>query len=63
MNVGECIHLCNSFICSEGKHQNYPCPYQGDFKKCPRCIVVTEEMHEQWENTGVVRIDLNTRNK
>ena len=52
--IGECFHLVNSFICSEGKHQNFPCPYQGDFKKCPNCIVTTQSMVDQMDKHGFV---------
>ena len=56
MVVGECVHLVNSFICSEGKHQNYPCPYRMSCFKCPSCVIVTENMKKEWDETGVVLI-------
>jgi hypothetical protein len=52
MVIGECFHLVNSFICSEGKHQNYPCPYRGNFKQCPSYIRVTSDMSEQFKTCG-----------
>ena len=58
MKAGECLHLINSFICSEGKYQNYPCPYQGDFTKCKSCVLVTNEMEEQMRICGCVRIPI-----
>ena len=56
MIVGECMHLINSFICTEGKHQNYPCPYRDNATKCSCSILVTEKMAEQWNNHGCVVI-------
>jgi hypothetical protein len=57
MNIGECLHLVNSFICSEGKYQNYPCPYS-NINKCPYSIGVTEKMVEQWNEEGRVTLRL-----
>lgn len=56
MIAGECIHLVNNFICSEGKNQNFPCPYRDNFKKCHNCVVVTDEMERQWKQSGFVEI-------
>ena len=55
-NVGQCLHLVNDFICSEGKYQNYPCPYRYDIGKCKCSIVITEEMAEQWKTKGYIYI-------
>lgn len=54
--VGECLHLVNSFVCSCGVHQNYPCPYRPNFEKCKASIIITEEMKEQWETKGCIVI-------
>lgn len=59
MIVGECAHLINSFICSEGKYQNYPCPYRYDISKCKCAIKVTPEMVEQYKNNGCIIIHTN----
>ena len=65
MKVGECFNLVNSFICSEGKNQNFPCPYRDNFKKCPSCITVTQDMVDQMEKQGWVNIprEFQTNNK
>ena len=57
ITVGDCLHLCNGFVCSEGKHQNYPCPYN-DIDKCPCSIKVTEKMAKQWNEEGRVSLRL-----
>lgn len=54
--IGGCLHLCNGFICSEGKHQNYPCPYGSNISKCPCSIEVTEKMAKQWDEEGRVTL-------
>ena len=54
--IGGCLHLTNGFICSEGKHQNYPCPYTGNISKCPCSIEVTEKMAKQWQEEGRVTL-------
>lgn len=56
MKVGECIHLVSGFICTEGKYQNYPCPFQGNMGKCACSIPVTEKMVEQWNSQGYVSL-------
>lgn len=53
--VGQCLHLVSDFICSEGKYQNYPCPYC-DISKCPNAIVITEEMVKQWQTKGYIHV-------
>lgn len=53
--IGGCMHLSSGFICSEGKYQNYPCPY-ADIDKCPCSIKVTEKMVEQWDTKGFVSL-------
>ena len=57
MKVSECLHLVNDFVCSEGKHQNYPCPYS-NISKCPCSIEVTEKMAKQWIEEGRVSIPI-----
>lgn len=52
MKVGECFHLVNSFICSEGKNQNFPCPHRCDFQKCTSFVPVKQEMVDQMNNQG-----------
>lgn len=54
MKEGQCIHLSNDFICTEGKHMNYPCPYKGNICNCPHSIPVTTEMVEQYNTKGYV---------
>lgn len=54
MVVGECLHLVNSFICTEGKYQNYPCPYRNDISKCCCSIKTTEEMIKQRQKNGCI---------
>ena len=54
--IGKCLHLVNDFICSEGKHQNYPCPYRYDIHNCICSIKVTREMVEQLNENGYVNI-------
>lgn len=54
MKVGQCIHLVSDFICTEGKYQNYPCPYRDNINKCPCPITVTTEMAEQFNNTKLI---------
>jgi hypothetical protein len=56
MKVGQCIHLVSDFICTEGKYQNYPCPYKGNISKCSCSIQVTTEMAEQWKAKGYVKV-------
>ena len=56
--IGGCIHLVNDFVCSEGRYQNYPCPYKSDINKCPCSIGVTEKMVKQWNEEGQVVIPL-----
>ena len=56
MVVGECMNLKNGFVCSSGKYQNYPCPYQYSKNKCKSAIMVTEDMKRQWDEKGVVTI-------
>jgi hypothetical protein len=53
MKVGQCVHLVSDFICTEGKHQNYPCPYRDNISKCSCSMTVTTEMAEQFNNNGV----------
>ena len=53
---GSCLHLVNDFICTEGKHQNYPCPYRNDIHNCICSIKITKEMVEQLKETGCVSI-------
>ena len=55
IQIGECLHLINSFVCSEGKHQNYPCPYS-NIHQCPCSIEVTEKMAKQWQEEGRVTL-------
>lgn len=54
--VGGCLHLVNNFICTEGKYQNYPCPYRSNINKCPCSIEITEKMVEQWKEKGYVAV-------
>lgn len=56
LKEGQCLHLVNDFICTEGKHQNYPCPYRYDIYNCICSIKVTKEMVEQLKETGCVSI-------
>lgn len=55
--VGGCFHLVNDFVCSEGRYQNYPCPYS-NIDKCPCSIKVTEQMVKQWNEKGCVTIPI-----
>lgn len=61
MKEGQCIHLVSDFICTEGKHQNYPCPYRNDPYNCIYSIRVTKEMVEQFKETGCVSITYERR--
>ena len=54
--IGTCLHLMNGFICSEGKHQNHPCPYRNDIHNCISSIKVTKEMVEQLNEKGYISI-------
>lgn len=54
--VGECFHMINGFLCTEGKHQNYPCPYGDKANQCSCFIPITREMVEQWEEHGCIHI-------
>ena len=54
--IGTCLHCMNGFICSEGKHQNYPCPYRNDIHNCVCSIKVTKEMVEQLNEEGYISI-------
>lgn len=56
--VGECLHLASGFLCTEGKHQNYPCPY-ANIAKCSCSIPITEEMAESWKTKGYNIVKLN----
>ena len=56
--VGGCLHLVNDFVCSEGRYQNYPCPYGSDIDRCPCSIKVTEKMAKQWNEEGRVTLRL-----
>lgn len=58
MKSGECLHLNSGFLCTEGKYQNYPCPYMGKFNACPCSIPVTDEMERQWKEKGCVVVSL-----
>jgi hypothetical protein len=60
MKEGQCIHL-SSGICTEGKYQNYPCPYRNDPCNCICSIRVTKEMVEQFKETGCVSITYERR--
>ena len=52
IKIGACVHLVNNFVCSSGKHQNYPCPFRYDFSKC-RCFVpFDQEMKNKLETKG-----------
>ena len=53
--VGGCFHLVNDFVCSEGRYQNYPCPYS-NIDKCPCSIKVTDKMVKQWNDEGQIII-------
>ena len=55
--VGSCFHLINDFICTEGKHQNYPCPYL-DMEKCPCFTAITKEMAESWDRCGYMQMSV-----
>lgn len=54
--VGSCFHLINDFICSEGKYQNYPCPYRNSTNKCPCFAAITKEMVESWDRCGYMQM-------
>lgn len=56
LTEGSCLHLVNDFICSEGKHQNYPCPYRNDIHNCICSLRATKEMVEQYKSTGCLCI-------
>ena len=56
--VGGCLNLANDFVCSEGRYQNYPCPYGSDIDRCPCSIKVTEKMAKQWNEEGRVTLRL-----
>lgn len=59
MKAGECMNLINSFVCSERRaHQNYPCPYRGNFSKCKYFVRVTKEMEKDWNEKGIVTISM-----
>lgn len=55
--IGGCFHLVNDFVCSEGRYQNYPCPYD-NIDRCPCSIKVTEKMAKQWNEEGRVTLRL-----
>lgn len=55
-NIGDCLHLISGFICSCGKHQNYPCPHKTNFTKCSGAVIITEDMAEQWKSQGYIII-------
>ena len=50
--IGVCVHLVIDFVCSHGKHQNYPCPYRNNTSKCAECVPFTERMAEDWKTKG-----------
>lgn len=54
--VGECFNAWNGFLCMEGPHQNYPCPYRADIEKCFCSIPITEEIVKAWEEKGSVQL-------
>jgi hypothetical protein len=54
--IGGCLHLINGFVCSEGRYQNYPCPYGNNINKCPCSIEVTEKMAKQWNEEGCITL-------
>ena len=56
--IGGCLNLVNGFVCSEGRYQNYPCPYGSDIDRCPCSIKVTEKMAKQWNEEGRVTLRL-----
>ena len=59
--VGTCVHMLNGFICSEGKHQNHPCPYRNDPHNCICSVKWTKEMVEQLNETGHINITTERR--
>lgn len=50
--IGVCIHLVVDFVCSYGKHQNYPCPYRNKTSGCSSCVPFTERMAEELNAKG-----------
>lgn len=56
IQIGDCLNRHNGFLCSEGKYQNYPCPYGSNISKCPCSIEVTEKIAKQWQEEGRVTL-------
>lgn len=50
--VGSCVNLVIDYVCSDGIHQNYPCPYRDKPEKCPHFIEFTEQMEKQLKEKG-----------
>ena len=50
--IGSCVYLVNDFVCSHGKHQNYPCPYRSNTEKCPCYVAFTKQMEKQLNEKG-----------
>ena len=63
MTEGKCMNLVNDFICSGGKHMNFPCPHKGNICNCPHSIPVTKEMAEQYNNNGYICIPVKEERK
>lgn len=59
MKVGQCIYLINDFVCSDGKYQNFPCPFRNSGCVCSSAVIVTQEMKDKWEKTGIVKFNSN----
>lgn len=55
--IGDCFHA-NCGICTYGKYQNYPCPYNR-LNQCPGYIALTEKMIESWNKCGYIKINTN----
>ena len=50
--AGNCMHLVSDFICTHGKHQNFPCPYRNDPKRCGCSVIITKQMETDWREKG-----------
>ena len=50
--IGSCVHLVIDYVCTCGKHQNYPCPYREDFSKCNNFVPFTQKMLDDVKTKG-----------
>lgn len=56
--IGSCCHLVIDYVCTHGTHQNYPCPYKGDFTRCKNFVQLTQKMIDDINIKGYYTIPI-----